>query len=293
MKILWGLEPFNQSNKAIKGMNKLLLQFAERSTQINIGYIVTGHEVKLYTAFDIPSEQRFTLHPKKILQNKLREAKVEINPKNIHIIQHRTLSTTKSVDKFLSFAKSMKVEMLALHTQGKKGVNRLIIGSFAETVIHRSKINLLVVNPKIKFKPRIKNVLFSSDFSVSSKKDLLKALQLCKQLRAKLTVFHAAEAIYKVSLTESSPEVHKYRKETQRMIEWIEKTCKKSDVICTVVVKSEFNSVTDLALSTAQKMDADLIVISAKTGPLSALMGGSVTRKIVRNGKYPVLVLKC
>lgn len=289
MKTLWGFEPYGQTRIAIKGMYKLLQQFSKNPKNLEIGYITTGNETILHTAFDVPVTERFTTYPKKLIISDLRNAAVSINEKNIHVIHYPTLSTTKAVDRLLTLGKSRGTEILAAFSHNKSGLERFLMGSFAETAVHRSKINLLIVNPKNKFKP-IRNILFASDFSARSKRDLKKVLHLCKQLGARLTVFHSTEIIYTFDPT--NPMVSSYRKKTKRMEEWIKNTCASAQVKCDVILRSELMPAADLALATAKKNKADLLVVTAKTGPLAALMGGSVTRDLVRNGTYPVLVLK-
>jgi nucleotide-binding universal stress UspA family protein len=273
-------------------MAKLLGQFSRNTRDLNIGYIVTGNESYLYTAFDVPEEERFTAYPKKLILNDLKSAKVRVKPGGIHVLHHRTFSTTTAVDHLLSFAKSKRADMLALFTHNKRGLERLIMGSFAETAVHRSRIDLLLAGPRTKYPARIRSIFYASDFSPGAKKDLRHVLGICKRTRARLTVFHAAQITYRWSLDESNPEIHAYRRKTKKMSEWIESESKKARVPCSVMLKAEFEPIPDLAFEAARRAKADLFIVSAKVGPFAALMGGSVTRNIIRHGTYPVMVLK-
>lgn len=292
MKVVWGFEPMSQNSATLKGMNKLLGQFAKGNKDLSIGYVVTEHESYLYTAFDVPSDERFSSYPKKLISKDLKEAGVKIKTDDIHVINHRTLSITTAVDSFLKFAKSEQADLIALFTRNKKGLERLVMGSFAETAVHRSRIDLLLAGPKTKYPSQVRNIFYACDFSAQSKRDLGRILKLCKSMNAKLTVFHAAQIIYRSSFDETNPKVQAYRQQTKKFESWIENECKKADVKCTVVVKAEFASIPELALKTARTAKADLIVVSAKVGPLAALMGGSIARNIVRQATYPVLILK-
>jgi nucleotide-binding universal stress UspA family protein len=169
---------------------------------------------------------------------------------------------------------------------------RLAVGSFAETAIHRSKKSLLLMNPKNNYLQKIKQILFSSDFSRTSEKHLEKVIEICKQVNAKLTVFHQAQVIYKWSLDEQNRNILDYRRKVNRMQSRIEQASKSAGVPCEVIIAAEFSPTTDLILKTATKVKADLIVVAAKVGPLVALMGGSTTRQIIRESTRPVLVLK-
>lgn len=292
MKVLWGFAPLQQDSSAIKGMFKCVRQFSPVGKNISVGCVVSESDSYLSTAFDVPAHERFSSYPQRMIAGELKKANAAIDDKSVHVVQQKGFSTTKAVDRLLELAKSQKAELLALFTHNKTGLKRFFLGSFAETAIHRSPIDLLIVNPKSEIPQNIKNVLFASDFSERSKKDLEQVLELCKSLGAKLTVFHAAEVTYSWSPDEDNSEILAYRKKTDRMAQWIQEVSNKKKVSCEVLLKSEFKPTSELILKAAQKIKAHLIVVSAETGPTAALMGGSVTRQIVRNGKYPVLVIK-
>ena len=292
MKALWAFEPFHQDTTRTKGMQNTLRQLAGSSSNIEVGFIVTRTEGELSQAFDVPAEERFSTYPKKLTEQALRKAKVPIEHGKIHVVDYPTLSNTQAVDKLLGLAKSRNADLIAMYTHSRKGFARLVLGSFAETAIHRSKVSLLLVNPKCSFSKTIKSIFFASDFTPASKKHLKRTLLLCRQVRAKLTVFHQTEIIYKWSMDESNPEIHAYRRKVNRMQAWIEQECQRSGVPCTVIVKSEFSATSDLIIQTAAKTKADLIVVAAKSGPTAALMGGSITRHLVRGSNKPVLILK-
>lgn len=292
MKVLWGFEPRSQSSASIKGMNRLLGQFVKGSRDLSVGYVVTESEPYLYAAFDVPPEERFRSYPKELIMKDLKEAGARVKSEAVHIVNHRTLSTTTAVDRFLKFARSEKADLVALFTYNKSGLQRMIMGSFAETAVHRSRIDLLLAGPKTKYPERIRSVLFSSDFSARSKRDLGRVLKLCKAMGAKLTVFHSAQITYRWPFDDAGPEIRSYRQNVKKFEAWVQEECRKASVPCSVVVKAELEPIPELAIKEARRAKADLVVVSAKAGPLAALMGGSVTRNIVRHGVYPVLVLK-
>ena len=226
------------------------------------------------------------------MKKKLQQAKVQFEDKKLHVIDFNTISNTKAVDRLLALATSLDVDIIALYTHARKGYKRFILGSFAETVIHRSKFDLLLINPTAKFPVKIKNILFASDFTSSSKKALRQCIEISRRTKARLTVFHVAEVMYQWSLDEGNPKIHSYRKYVKQMCEWIEGECQKSKVLCEIIVTTEIRPMTNLVLNAAAKVMADLIVVVAKTGPMSALMGGSTTRQLIRASTTPVLVLK-
>ena len=292
MKALWAFEPFHQDKTRIQSMYNLLRQLVGQSSNIEVGFIVTRMESDLNWAFKIPQKERFTVYPRKILKSALRNAKCSIDDKKIHVVDYETMSNKKAVDRILVLADTRGTDLIALYTHARQGFMRFAVGSFAETIIHRSKKSLLLMNPKTKCSQNIKQIFFSSDFSWASEKHLKKVIEICKQVNAELTVFHQAQVIYKWSLDEPNRNIIDYRRKVNRMQSRIEQACKSAEVTCEVIIASEFSPTTDLIFKTATKVKADLIVVAAKVGPLAALMGGSTTRQIIRESTRPVLVLK-
>lgn len=292
MKALWAYEPFHQDQKRTSGMYELLRQLVGSPSNIEVGFVVTGMEANLNLAFDVPYEERFSLYPRRLIKESLKKAKISVDDKRIHVVEYETFSNTKAVDQMLGLAKSRKAGLIALYTQSREGFQRFMLGSFAETTIHRSSTDLLLVSPKVEFSNKVKNVFFMSDFTPASKKDLQRVIQICKQLKASLTVFHAAEVIYSWSLDENSPKVKAYRRKVEKTKTWIDQACRRASVKCDVIVSSEMSSTSEIALREAKRSKSDLLVVAAKSGPRAALMGGSITRKLVRASVKPVLVLK-
>jgi nucleotide-binding universal stress UspA family protein len=292
MKALWAYEPFHQDQKRISGMHRLLRQLVGSPSNIEAGFIVTRTETNLNLAFDVPDHERFSLYPRKLIKESLKKSKVSIDNKRIHVVDYETLSNTKAVDRMLAVAKSRKAGLIALYTQSRAGFRRFVLGSFAETMIHRSSTDLLLANPKVEFSKNIKKVFFLSDFTPASKKHLTHVVQLCRRLKAQLVVFHAAEAVYKWSLDENNAKIKAYRRKVEKTKTEIEKECQRASVKCDVVITSDMWSTSDIAIRTADKMNVDLLVVAAKSSPMAALMGGSITRQLVRASSKPVLVLK-
>lgn len=292
MKILWGLEPESQNSKPVNGMYKVLRQFSGNAKDVEVGYVVTENEMYLHTAFDVPPDQRFTTYPKRLIMRELKKAKVRISEQNVHVVNHPSYTNTKAADRFMDLGKSRKAKLLALFTKGKKGIERLVIGSFAETAVHRSYTDILLVGPKARAGKKIQRALYASDFGANTKKSLRRVFQYCKLLNARLTVFHSPHTIYKWAIDERDPEVLAYRKKVNKLAGEVSRMAEEAGVVCDVVVATDFRSPAEHALDLAKDVRADLLVVSAKIGRSAALMGGSVTRQVVRNGVYPVLVLK-
>jgi nucleotide-binding universal stress UspA family protein len=292
MKTLWAIEPFNQDINHVKKLHNLIRQFVGSSDELEVGYIATGSENELAFAFDIPIEERFTSYPLGLIRQILEKAKIKIKSNHLFVEHFDTLSTTKAVDHLLSHAEKSDSELIVVASHTRHGMKRLILGSFAETIIHRSHKNLLVVNPNTSFSDKINHVFYASDFGSDEKEYISHAIELAKRMKAKLSVFHVPKITHRNEPSKKGSGVAKYGEHVQEMCSYVKNQCGKHKVDCDVIIPSAVGSVSDLAIKAAKKSNADLIVVSAKSGPMTALMGGSITRQIVRASHQPVLILK-
>lgn len=292
MKALWSYEPFHQDTQRTKSMHQILAQLVGNADKIEVGFISTHQEPDLTLAFDVPEEKRFNEYPKTQIKKELKAAKVKLSDARIKVVEHQVYSTTKVVDRMLELASERNCDLIGLFTHARKGYLRFLVGSFAETTIHRSQNDLLLLNPKVVVKSKVRNVLFASDFGANSKKEFAKVIRYTKNLGAALTVFHHADPTYKWSLDEKNPKIINYRKSVDKMKSWIEDESGKAGIGVNIVVASEFQSTSALIFKLVKKGKIDLIAVCAKSGPMAALMGGSVTRQIVRESSVPVLIIK-
>ncbi|NOT79968.1 MAG: hypothetical protein HOP07_13315 [Bacteriovoracaceae bacterium] len=78
MKTLWALEPFHQDVKKIKNMHNLIQQFLDSRNELEVGHVATRAENEMALAFDVPTEERFTLYPLNLIKNILKKARIRI-----------------------------------------------------------------------------------------------------------------------------------------------------------------------------------------------------------------------
>lgn len=292
MQALWSYEPFHQDNQNLLNMHRLLTAVTGSPSRIQIAFIATHTEPSLRLAFDISPAERFSTYPQELIAQQLKDAKIKFDKSRIHVVDERSYSNTKTAKALISTAKKMNVDAIALFTHARKGYKRLMLGSFAETLIHLSPKNLLVLPPTNTSPTALKTILFASDFEKSTPKDIEHILSICKSLKASLVVFHQANITYKTTQEEKQEKASAYRRQVNEMKSWIEIVAKKNKVSCEVIVKSDFKSVTEHIHSLIRSKKCDLVIVRAKANAKKSLMGGSITRAIVRQSPLPVFILK-
>jgi nucleotide-binding universal stress UspA family protein len=205
-------------------------------------------------------------------------------------------------DAIVSAAHRQDVDVLVMGTFGLGGFQKLLLGSVTEKVLHRVKIPLLTLSPKvgereIKASVRPKTLVMAIDFGEDSPTVVRHGVWLAEHYRAKLVVAHAVpipavllddrtlqmvpvEAL--VSIEESL--IEERRKELEEMLPNVE-----TEVETVVAVGAPF----DILRALARERSADLIVMGAGGhGAARLLWLGSTTHKIVRSAECPVLIAR-
>lgn len=292
MKIAWAFEPSGISGKQLRAMDSLIKGLAGSEAEPELLHVESEVYPGMMSPFGpvLPYVNHRDIGRE--IERALKQAQVTVRPEHRHILDLPVVSITNSVDETLKMAARRKCDTVALFTHGKKGVDRFLLGSFAETMVHRSKLNLLLMNPAAEWSGKVGKVLFLDDFSNESKADLRRVVSLCSERRASLVVFHYPHAAYTQNFDANNPFVLRYRKAVDRRKKAIELLCRRAGVKTEVVVKGGANQVSAAAFALQKSSGADLIVVAAKMGGFGALLGGSVTRQIIRQSPVPVLVLK-
>jgi nucleotide-binding universal stress UspA family protein len=105
-------------------------------------------------------------------------------------------------DVILGFAENQKADLIVMGTHGRRGLDRLVIGSVTERVLRKSPQPVLavrkpahdLVSPKEQQDSvSLRKVLLCTDFSDTAKKALGYALSLALEYKSELTLFHVIE----------------------------------------------------------------------------------------------------
>jgi nucleotide-binding universal stress UspA family protein len=142
----------------------------------------------------------------------------------------------------------------------------------------------------------VKHVLWATDFSEESKEALAYADQFAKTFKAKLTAVHVvpdfAPALYEVWPEVQAELIGQIEASKVSAKVKLDHMCQTGGVCPTKVVIAE-GSPARVILDTARKTGADLIVVGRRGGSgHEPNLLGSVTHRILRGSRVPVLVTK-
>jgi nucleotide-binding universal stress UspA family protein len=196
-------------------------------------------------------------------------------------------------DTILAFAEANNVSLIVMGTHGRRGVDRLTMGSVTERVLRKARCPVLVVRkPAHDFvKPadqkeqvQLKKILFCTDFSEHSDRALQYALSLAMEYNAELKMLHVIEHI--PATLDIQSETSRLCRQLERLIpEDAKNWCK---VKSEVRVGKPFHEVVQVAT----EEQSDLVIMGVRgRNAVDLALFGSTTHRVIQLGPCPVLAV--
>lgn len=284
MKIIWAFDPFQTQREQQLMAARLLKGIRQKKDQLSAVYVASNTEAELATAYHIPVSKRYSTYPKKKMTEALK--RLNLKPVKAEVLFEKSLSLTAQVKTFTDYASQKKADLIVIATNNKKFVPRLVFGSFAESIVHLSRSDLFIFHQQTSIKKdKPQKILYANDLSTKGMLGLERAISYAKTWQAELVVVH-------IPIPEAGMSVDDFKASTQKKILKLERYMEKQKVHYQVYLEFDVKPKAETVLSLAQKVGADLIAVAAQAKKLEALLGGSITRQILRSSSLPTLVLK-
>lgn len=193
-------------------------------------------------------------------------------------------------DLILSFAQTHDIEGIVMGTHGRRGFDRLVLGSSTDRVIRRAPCPVLVVsNPEHNImttgpdgKHRLSRILYCTDFSVNSERALQYAVSAAEEYGAELTVLHVTGRTEDLARAEAK--IAGRREELDKLISENRRLTVSSAVRCGKAYEE--------IVRYAQEVQAHLVVMTARGGDaVDRAIFGSTTYRVIQLGPCPVLAV--
>ncbi len=201
----------------------------------------------------------------------------------------------------VSYARDRRADLIVMGTHGHTGLERLLVGSTAERVVHDAECPVLTIpkgadEPGSSDRVRFTHVLVAVDHSPASLRALRLALSLAQENQAAVTLLHVVEMLS----DEEARTVGHYR-----IAEYVQ--ARRQDALdqlkaldlegaeswCSVNQIVELGDAGRTILRVAGERGADLIVMGAQgRGALGRLLLGSATQTVVRRAACPLLTMR-
>ncbi len=197
-----------------------------------------------------------------------------------------------SANCILSCAQKENIEVIVMGTHGRRGFDRLVLGSTTDRVMRKAACPVLVVsNPSDKDRStgpdgrhRLSRIVYCTDFSNNSERARGYAISIAAEYGAELTLLHVAErhpdlAKVEALIIEHTRELDKLVSETER------KNLRVKSIV-------KFGKPYQEIVRHTTEEQASLIIMTARGGDaVDRAVFGSTTYRVIQLGPCPVFAV--
>jgi nucleotide-binding universal stress UspA family protein len=198
-----------------------------------------------------------------------------------------------AADSIVSFAQLQKADVIVMGTHGRRGFDRLMLGSVTDRVMRTAPCPVLaaskpphgsVAGGKERHVHHLSRILFCADFSENSERALRYAISATAEYDAELTLLHVLEGVPSQAETEEAMAAA-----AERLDKLIPLEGRKTLKIKTAVrIGKPYAQIIQLALET----QIDLVTMGVRgRGALDVAVFGSTTYRVMQLGSCPVLAV--
>jgi nucleotide-binding universal stress UspA family protein len=201
-------------------------------------------------------------------------------------------------DCILSFAQARKTDLIVMGTHGRRGYDRLVLGSVTNRVMRTATCPVLAIcrpphepvaadmaaEKEWGHVHHLSRILFCTDFSENSERALNYAISVTEEYDAELTLLHVLEEVPSPAKTEEA-----IATATKQLDKLIPPGGRKTVKIKTAVrIGKPYQQIIQLAL----EAHIDLVAMGVRgRGALDLAVFGSTTYRVLQLGSCPVLAV--
>jgi nucleotide-binding universal stress UspA family protein len=201
----------------------------------------------------------------------------------------------------IEYAREIDADLVVLGSHGWSGLDRLILGSTAERVLHRADCPVLTVpcradEPGAADRLRLTHVLCAVDFSPGSRQALDRGLALAQENAARVTVLHVVDLLAEDTLFvgDSLSLSEHLARSTSRVADLLaEAVPAPARNWCDIRTLVRHGRPAAVILDEAEAGNVDLIVMGSQgRHGIGLSLFGSTTQTVVRRATCPVLTTR-
>jgi len=196
------------------------------------------------------------------------------------------------------FVQQHHIDLIVLGTHGRRGIDKLLMGSVAEDIFRHATCPVLTIGPHVTHKIKegeLRHILYATDFGEETRHGLPYALSLAEEHHAKMTLLHISPEPPPTlqDLTPGAPpslsraELLAYNEaELRKMMPHDANLMTHPEFLV------ELGEAADVIVETARKLDVDIVVLGVKRPmPLATHLTTGIAYKVVCEAPCPVLTV--
>jgi nucleotide-binding universal stress UspA family protein len=197
-------------------------------------------------------------------------------------------------DAIRAAAREPGVEMIVMGSHGRRGLDRLLLGSVAERTVQGAPVPVLVVREsEADAAKKIESILFATDFSEDAEQAERVVAKWAKRLGAEVEIFHAiretAVLFAPYAVAGSSDWEGELKESAQLRIESVRSRFEEAGV--SAKSKVVYGLAPEEIIKRAETTGVDLVAMGARGySALQRFLLGSVAQRVLRHAPCSVLV---
>jgi len=300
IKVRWAFNPFsNHKESKLRDLEFIKLLKTQRSAEIIPTYVLGSEHTEWvgYVAKNQGADAQNAVL--KACYDKLEELGAENIVGAPEIILSDALSIRSDATTFA--LKCEDSDFVIVNTHSRSRVKDLLLGSFAESYLFKSKVPTIYIPPCEKSINKLDKVLYPTDLTVSSRvvfdQFLSKEFNIAKEIKLYSNVVHPVSAFVSgsslmfggglISFDEYVNQDKEDRINEAR--EWVGIATSKG-FISDFSVEEGPVPIADSIISFANGTECDAIAMSSFSSNLDSVFVGSTSREVLRKAKKPVII---
>lgn len=301
-RIIWAVDPFEG---IFQSRPKLVSTLSQISRQHNA-------VVEPVYVLSVPSEDdsvttseslaRYKTAAEKAAEEILKDtADLDLLPPRVLCGEGFSLAETAQL--LVNYSVSTKASLIVVNTHARNGIPRLLLGSFAESVLVHSPIPVVTLGPECSSSGLQNKILFATDFGPAATETFHRILVFAKSMHACVTLFHIIpQKIEPLIQTGAyllgggwvtAPEYLSEEEHLKRKLAdfWVDEA-RHLGISVDVRFESTRGDLGELILKESKTSNIGWIAMMAESGHVKSTLVGSTTREVVRHAHCPVWVLR-
>ena len=300
-KILWPIDPTNSDLKFDENLKAMMLSLSKvMDFEVQPVHVVSADFLLTGQYFE-PIDQALL---KENLENECEAYLKDFD----HTFVNKTLvlnnhlgSRGAEMSIFSEFVNSYQPDFVLMASHGRKGWERVFMGSFAESILLSIQAPVIMIGPQCEPSSQLTKALMPVDLSENTQKFLEKFLD-----DHRLSFLKNINLFHKISMVDledvawaptlyglgsyGSEDIFKHAKETTTAFLEAFMSHPLSQKRLSYSVSQKLEPASRVINQEAISGGFDLIVMRSEAGTLAASVLGSVTRDVIRESKKPVVV---
>lgn len=299
--LIWAIDAFATDIKVRESAVAVIRAFTQNESvtpRIIPATVVDPTYIGWPLEFAVNWSEAFSDMTRKALREKLEDIRLR-GLEEPAVIVSESHSRRGAVKAFLGFARAEGASAIFVNTHARNFLDRVMLGSFTETLILLSPVPVVSVNPAAELPARFARVLVPTDFSMASRAAFRRTVEYARQWDADLMLFHripnpiGAVAAAAVSLTGAAWPMYDQvlrideaeRREAGRV--WVEEA-RRAGVRAEAVFEKSAAGLANAIVDAAREFDASVIAMCTGADSLGTGFHGSVARHVIREASCPV-----